>query len=1005
MKEPHRLLARQLRRFIPPLEALPPHFNAFLESVSTAYYESEEDRCMLERSLELSSNELLQSNTEMRAILQALPDHYFRINAEGTVLEHKPAGGKTSPLKDSHPVGKTLSDLVPKETAVLFERAVKVTLQEQVPSAFEYFQPHPEGNLYFEARLIPLFDDQLILILRDITGRRKSEIAAQERAGKIIRYQAALLALSKSDQQNFETAIAGMMEVGARMLGIHRVGLWLFNKGKTHLICEDLYCIESGIHKKDHPQRLDASQHPRYFATLKETLIIVAEDVHADPRMGELAAYFREHEIVSTMDVPLRLHGQVEGVLCMDYSGKSRTWSPEDQDFATSLAQMISLLLEGRARRSTEEALKDRETNLRILLLAAPVGIAMQSCRRFRQVSQRLCSMLGYEEDELVGKSPSILYETFQLAKFVGDTIREQLTRKGIGHIETRWVRKDGKMIDVLLMAVAMEDSDPQAGLIFTALDITERKRVEEALAESEKRFRNYFELSLAGIAITTPRMEWVEVNDKLCDLLGFTRDELKCRSLKDLVLPETHPAGNRVPNDSSTDLTGLVNVEKRFLKKDGTLLHALVSSRCVSKENGTPDYVITLIQDVTDRKRLEAQLLQSQKMEAIGTLAGGIAHNFNNLLMGIEGFTSLILYDLDADHPHCDKLRSIEDLVCSGADLTKQLLGFARGGKYEAKPTNVNTLVERSSQLFGRTRPEIVLKKKLREDVWMVDVDQGQVEQVLLNVYVNAWQAMPGGGTLYLQTDNVNMDNPGDDVPDHRLPSAYVRISVTDTGVGMDEKTKERIFDPFFTTKDGSRGTGLGLASAYGIIENHGGFIRVYSEKGRGSTFNIYLPRSQKELIEGVKETGKELRRGTETVLVVDDEEMNVNVTKLILGKLGYHVVTASSGREAIDIFHNREAKIDLVILDMVMPGMDGGETYENLKRICPSMKCILASGYSINGQAENIMKKGVEAFIQKPFSVGDLADAVRRVLDGGNGNGTGAAGLCCSIDRLGTS
>lgn len=998
MKETHRLLARQLRRSIPPSEKLPQHFNAFLESVNTAYYESDEDRRMLERSLELSSNELLQSNTEMRAILQALPDHYFRLNAEGVVLEYKPAKGKTSPLKDSHPIGKALPDLVPKETAVLFERAVKVTFQERTSSAFEYLQFHPEGNLFFEARLIPLFDDQLILILRDITGRRRSEIAAQERAGKIIRYQAALLELSKSDQQNFDTAIASMMEVGARMLDIDRVGLWLFNKEKTHLICEDLYCAGSGTHEKRHGMGLDVSQHPCYFASLKESLVIVAEDVHKDPRMGELAAYLREHEIFSTMDVPLRLYGRVEGVLCMDHSRKTRFWSPEDQDFATSLAQMISLLLESHARKSTEEVLKDREASLRTLLLAAPVGIAMQSSRRFRQVSQRFCSMLGYEEDELIGRSPVILYKTFQHAKSVGDAIRTQLTEKGAAHIETRWVRKDGKVIDVLLMAVAMEDTDSKAGLIFTALDITGRKQAEEALSESEKRFRNYFELSLAGIAITTPKMEWIEVNDRLCDLLGFTREELKCRSLVDLLLPEEHLAGDRVPSDVSTGLTGLINAERRFLKKDGTHLYALVSSRSVCRENGEADYVITLIQDVTDRKKLEAQLLQAQKMEAIGTLAGGIAHNFNNLLMGIEGFTSLILYDMDAGHSHYDKLRSVEELVRSGADLTKQLLGFAQGGKYEAKPTNLNTLVDRSSQLFGRTRPEIVLEKKLQEDVWTVEVDRGQIEQVLLNLYVNAWQAMPGGGTLCLRTDNVIMDNSGEDAPDNRLPGAYIRISVTDTGVGMDERTKERIFDPFFTTKDRGRGTGLGLASAYGIIKNHGGFIRVHSEKGLGSTFNIYLPRSQKEFLDEQKKAVKEFRRGTETVLVVDDEAINNRVTELILGKLGYHVITAGSGREAIDLLKS-DTKIDLVILDMVMPGMDGGETYKQLKQICPSMKCILASGYSISGQAANIMKKGVEAFIQKPFGIGDLADVVRRVLDGGKGNDVGAAELYSSI------
>ena len=979
MKELHRLLARQLRRFIPPPEALPDYFNDFLEAVNTAYYESDKDRRLMERSLELSSQELLQSNAEMRAIFQALPDHYFRISADGTVLEHKSAGGKVSLLKSDDPVGKAIADLIPDTAAALLEKATLEARQERAAAAFEYAVSNVGGSLFFEARLIPLFADQLILILRDITRRKRTEIAAQERVEKIIRYQAALLALSKSEQPNYSGAIGNIMEVGAQTLDAHRIGLWLFNTEKTHLICEDLYTLDGGMHEKGHT--LDVSRHPRYFESLEEARIIAADDVGNDPRMEELAAYFKEFSVVSTMDIPIRFQGRVEGILCVDHTGQSRHWSIEDQDFAASLTQMISLILESRARRSTEEALKDKEANLRTLFLAAPVGIAMQSYRRIRQVNHRLCNMLGYEENELVGRTPSILYETSRVAKFIEDTMREQLTSQGVGNIETRWVCKNGKLIDVLLTVVPLNASDLLAGVIFTALDITERKRVEEALVESEKRFRNYFELSLVGIAITTPRMEWIEANDKLCEMLGYTREEIARVPWQELMMPEDR---GQIVGDTATGNVNETNVEKRFLKKDGTHLHALVSSRGVGKGNGTSDYVITLIQDVTDRKRLEAQLLQSQKLEAIGTLAGGIAHDFNNLLMGIEGFTSLILYDLDAGHPHYEKLKSIEEQVRSGAELTKQLLGFARGGKYEAKPTNINAIVDRSSQLFARTRREIVMEKKLREDVWTVEVDRGQIDQVLLNLYVNAWQAMPGGGTLYLQTENIEISALNEDYPDSQSPGAYVRISVTDTGIGMDEKTKERIFDPFFTTKDRGRGTGLGLASAYGIIKNHGGFITVYSEKGQGTTFNIYLPRSIKESVKEKKEPAQQHSHGTETVLIVDDEELNIKVTKLILQRLGYDVITAGGGKEAVEIFSNQDNKIDLVILDMVMPDMGGGETYEILKEIRPSVKCILASGYSINGQAANIMKKGMEAFIQKPFTMSELADVVRKVLDG---------------------
>ena len=250
------------------------------------------------------------------------------------------------------------------------------------------------------------------------------------------------------------------------------------------------------------------------------------------------------------------------------------------------------------------------------------------------------------------------------------------------------------------------------------------------------------------------------------------------------------------------------------------------------------------------EKLKLEAQLQQAQKMEAIGTLAGGIAHDFNNLLMAIQGRTSMVLMNKDSSHPDFRHMKGIEDNVESAADLTKQLLGFARGGKYEVKPTDLNGLIKKENRMFGRTKKEIAIRGKYQENLWSVEVDRGQVQQVLLNLYVNAWQAMPAGGELYIETQNITLDE-NYTKPYQVEPGSYVQISFTDTGPGMDKATRERIFEPFFTTKKMGRGTGLGLASAYGIIKNHGGFINVYSEKGHGATFNIYLPASEKEIIE----------------------------------------------------------------------------------------------------------------------------------------------------------
>jgi signal transduction histidine kinase len=312
--------------------------------------------------------------------------------------------------------------------------------------------------------------------------------------------------------------------------------------------------------------------------------------------------------------------------------------------------------------------------------------------------------------------------------------------------------------------------------------------------------------------------------------------------------------------------------------------------------------------------------------MEAIGTLAGGIAHDFNNLLMGIQGYTSLMLLDTSPGHPHFEKLKAVESIVQSGADLSRQLLGYARGGRYEVKALNLNEVIEKTASMFGRTKKELEIHRNLLPGLWSVEADQGQIEQVLLNLFVNAWQAMPGGGSLYLSSNNVMLDEEYIKAYDDVKPGPFVKISVTDTGVGMDEQMKARIFEPFFTTKGMGRGTGIGLASVYGIVRGHKGIIAVYSEKGHGASFNIYLPASDKAAEERIARPKAENIKGHETILLAEDEPVIAQVTTEMLKSLGYEVLNASTGEEAAEIYREHRERIDLVIMDMVMPGGGGG-------------------------------------------------------------------------------
>jgi signal transduction histidine kinase len=420
-----------------------------------------------------------------------------------------------------------------------------------------------------------------------------------------------------------------------------------------------------------------------------------------------------------------------------------------------------------------------------------------------------------------------------------------------------------------------------------------------------------------------------------------------------------------------------------RFInkKKDESLYETEATISPVRNKAGEITNFVSVQRDVTHEVQLQRQLRQAQKMEAIGTLAGGIAHDFNNLLMGIQGNISLSLSEIDSASPFFENLKKVEQHVLDGVKLTKQLLGFARGGKYEVRLTDVNHLLNEQSLLFSRANKHITFEINHAPNLWSVEADPGQLEQVILNLFMNALQAMPQEGTLKVQTKNITIDK--EQFKPYRVKAGrYIKITIADTGVGMDEATQRRIFDPFFTTKEKGRGTGLGLASVYGIVKNHKGFIDVTSRQGRGTRFEVYFPATKKVAVPQNKLTDK-LSRGIETVLLVDDEEMIIDVGARMLTKLGYEVLTARNGAEAIERYKTYQDKIDFVLLDMVMPNVGGGEAFDRLKEINPAVKVILCSGYSIDGQATDILNRGCNAFIQKPFNLKDLSQHIRAVLD----------------------
>jgi CheY-like chemotaxis protein/signal transduction histidine kinase len=527
---------------------------------------------------------------------------------------------------------------------------------------------------------------------------------------------------------------------------------------------------------------------------------------------------------------------------------------------------------------------------------------------------------------------------------------------------------------------------------------IRENRKVSARLEASERRYRYMVNNSPDLIYTLDAKGCFSFINNEFEQVLGYSQAELFGRPFKTIVYPDDLKvcecgalAGAQEPEEGG----GLqVRLKKAPAKRGGGCLYSdfvsveLKATTMYFPDDDAQSEVFTgtygVARDVTERNSLHAQLHQAQKMEAIGTLAGGIAHDFNNILMGIQGYTSLVRTTLEPSTPEYRKLGCVDDYVNSGSDMTRQLLGFAQKTDHELCLMNINYILKMSAKMFGRTKKSIVIRQNLQKDLWSCEVDEGQIKQVLLNLYVNAWQAMPGGGHIYIKTENVNVARSKYVELGLPRPGRYVRTSVVDSGVGMDKATIERIFDPFFTTKQLGGGTGLGLATAYGIIKSHGGAFRVLSKKDEGSSFIFYLPAKLSKFSRKKLDREKpEIISGRGTILLVDDEQGVIEVCSEMIESLGYSVKAVTSGLEAVDFMTEKGGEIDLVILDMVMPEMNGFETFERIKSIVPDAKVLISSGYSKKDDLVDILDSNLENFIQKPYGMAMLSEKINTVFD----------------------
>ena len=542
-------------------------------------------------------------------------------------------------------------------------------------------------------------------------------------------------------------------------------------------------------------------------------------------------------------------------------------------------------------------------------------------------------------------------------------------------------------MLETRLQALAQENAALKQAHAELQNRLRQEKNLKKKLALSEDKYREIIESIQEGYFETDLEGRITFCNQALLNIGGYSREDLIGTTFQEFTPPRTSRAMRSVFGRVFKSGQDSKATHYEIFHKSGRTLIIEFAAALVKDQQGEPLGFRGILRDVSEQvraaekeRRLQAQLQQAQKMEALGTLAGGLAHGFNNVLMAIQGNLSLISMNLEPDHPMQKHLGRINLSTEKGSRLAREILSFAKVGKFVVMETDLNKILKSTSRMFLRSNSRLKVSELYQEDLWPTRVDRVQIGQVLLGLYMHAAEAMPNGGDLYLQSENIYLDE-GYTTPFGNRPGRYVRISVTDSGMGMDEEAKRRIFEPFFSPYRPLRYEVLGLAATYGIIKSHGGLINVYSERGHGTTFTIYLPAARMENPD--REIKLKASIGTETILIVDDDQTASRAGRDILERWGYRVMTAETGIEAIDIYAEYKEDIHMVVLDVFLPDLNGDQVYRELRKINPDILVLLASGYNINTQIKSLLKQGCVDFVQKPFQTQSLSSKARAVLD----------------------
>jgi PAS domain S-box-containing protein len=680
-------------------------------------------------------------------------------------------------------------------------------------------------------------------------------------------------------------------------------------------------------------------------------------------------------ESPSWIGVPLRTPSRTIGVLVLQHYEETDAYTLHDMEFLTSVADQIALAIE---RKKSEEALAKSEEIYRTLFNNAPDGILTAGGDAVvLDANPSLCDMLGYSRDELVGASAAKFIDPDEISRISSAL---EIIRSGVDyHREWTFRTRAGSALAGDVIAKLMPDKN----ILAVIRNISESLETQAALRNSEERYRELVENAIDIIYTHDLQGNYTSVNRAAEVITGYTPEESKTLNLKDTVASEylTKAKEMIAAKLAGKDVTAY---ELEILAKDGRRVPVEVSTRIIY-ENDLPVGVQGIARDVSERKRLEDQFRQAQKMEAIGVLAGGIAHDFNNLLTAINGYSQLVLKRMQGDDPLRANVEAIHDAGERAARLTTQLLAFSRKQVLQPIVHNLNRVITDIEKMLERLlRENIVLRVSLDPELANIKADPGQMEQIIMNLVVNARDAMPGGGALTIETKNVYLDSNYARSHIDVSPGKFVNLVVTDTGEGIEEKIQEQIFEPFFTTKVVGKGTGLGLSTVFGIVKQSGGDISVHSELGHGTTFNVYLPSVDEEIqVPRWKGDVREEYPGTETILLVEDDPIVRAFVKDTLAASGYNVLVAENGAAALTVCDKYPQQVHLLLTDVVMPGMSGPELSDAIAKIRPDTKVLFMSGYTDLPFSGTDASFADAAFIEKPFTPDRLARKIRQLLD----------------------